>query len=199
MTNDTDDGTDEPDREATTDERTSDDHASSPSTGTDGSADTDDHPGDRPDDTPAGGKPATGATDPAAGRVGGEHGDVADNTDRSAGVRSSPSRPPSQEPYVSLTIEGEYESVFERVEHPRAFQHTELDQIMDNVESTLVAVVGTGGGIRSEIYEEVDFELDDPWEIRKYLELLEMHDLIRLRDDRWVPSDYFEQPDDESG
>lgn len=98
-----------------------------------------------------------------------------------------------EEPFVSVTIEGEYETVFERLDHPDGFQHGELDAIVENVESTLRAVVSTGGGIRSEIYEAAEFELDDPWEIRKYLEVLVMHDLVRLQDDRWVPSEYLSQ------
>lgn len=60
--------------------------------------------------------------------------------------------------------------------------------IVENVRKTLMAVFATGG-IRSEIYEATDFELDDPWEIRKYLEVLAMHDLIRLKGDKWVPAD----------
>lgn len=98
-------------------------------------------------------------------------------------------------PHVSVTIEGEYDRVIERLEHPESLRHSELEYILDNIESTLLAVVATGGGIRSEIYEAADFELDDPWEVRKYLEVLEMHDLVHLRDDQWVPSDYFEQSD----
>jgi len=97
------------------------------------------------------------------------------------------------EPHVSLTIEGQYESVFERVEHPKSPQYREVDRIVENLENTLLAVNGTGGGIRSEIYDAAEFELNDPWEIRKYLELLEMHDLIRMQDDRWVPLDHSEQ------
>lgn len=129
--------------------------------------------------------------------------------DRSTGFRATQKRGRSrrttdsleQDPYVSLTIEGEYERVIERVRHPQAFQHSELNRIMENLENTLLAVVGTGGGIRSEIYEAVDFELDEPWEIRMYLEVLAMHDLIRLHDDQWIPSYHFEQVngDDEPG
>ncbi|WP_436912224.1 hypothetical protein [Halosimplex marinum] len=106
---------------------------------------------------------------------------------------ASGSRYSGPEPTVSLTIEGTYASVFERVDHPEARQHSEVDRIVENLESTLSAVNRTGGGIRSEIYDAVEFELDDPWEIRKYLELLEMHDLIRMQDDRWVPPDHAEQ------
>jgi hypothetical protein len=105
-------------------------------------------------------------------------------------VRSS--RHTSPEPHVSVTIEGEYDSVFERIQHPQVSQHSELDAIVANIEETLQAVLRTGGGIRSEIYDATDFELEDPWEIRMYLEVLAMHDLIRLQNDRWVPSDYFE-------
>jgi hypothetical protein len=127
----------------------------------------------------------------------------AENTDRSDGEplseatdsnthAISSSRHTTPQPTVSVTIEGEYESVFERIEHPQVSQHHELDAIVANIEETLQAVLRTGGGIRSEIYDATDFELEDPWEIRKYLEVLAMHDLIRLQNDRWVPSDYFE-------
>lgn len=108
---------------------------------------------------------------------------------------AAPPRPTDREPDVSVTIEGTYDSVFERLEHPQALQHSELDTIAANIESTLLAVLRSGGGIRSEIYDAVDFELDEPWAIRIYLEVLEMHDLIRLRDDRWVPSDSPERAD----
>lgn len=100
-------------------------------------------------------------------------------------------RSPTAEPHVSVTIEGEYETVFERLEHPQASGHSELETVVDNIEETLSAVVRTGGGIRSEIYDAVGFELDRPWEIRIYLEVLAMHDLINLQDDQWVPSDHF--------
>ncbi|MFB6194645.1 MAG: hypothetical protein ABEI80_00605 [Haloplanus sp.] len=132
-------------------------------------------------------------------REGGEGGD--DNRGRSVpgsppvkrtGGSHSASGSTADEPHVSLTIEGEYDSVFERVEHPDHRQHGELDHIMENVESTLQAVIATGGGIRSEIYDATDFELDDPWEIRKYLEVLAMHDLIRLQDDRWIPAEHYQ-------
>ena len=99
------------------------------------------------------------------------------------------------EPHVSVTIEGEYGTVFERLEHPEAVGHSELDAVVDNIEETLSAVVRTGGGIRSEIYDAVEFELNRPWEIRIYLEVLAMHDLVNLQDDQWVPSDYFRSAD----
>jgi hypothetical protein len=95
----------------------------------------------------------------------------------------------TREPDVSVTIEGKYEKVFERLEHPQSLEHDELNAIAGNIESTLLAVVTTRGGIRSEIYQAVDFEMEDPWEIRLYLEVLEMHGLVRLQDDRWVPAD----------
>lgn len=94
--------------------------------------------------------------------------------------------------HVSVTIEGEYTKVFERLDHPHAIQQSELDMIVRNLEDTLLAVVKRGGGIRSEIYEATEFELDDPWEIRKYLNVLEMHNLIHQKEDVWMPSDYFE-------
>lgn len=96
---------------------------------------------------------------------------------------------PGDEPAVSVTIEGTYDAVFNRLEHPQASKHRELDVIVRNIEETYLAVLKTGGGIRSEIYEAVEFELDQPWEIRIYLEVLAMHDLARLHDDRWVPTD----------
>jgi hypothetical protein len=108
---------------------------------------------------------------------------------------NGPTRRPRTEPHVSVTIEGEYETVFERLEHPEAVGHSELDAVVDNIEETLSAVVRTGGGIRSEIYDAVEFELNRPWEIRIYLEVLAMHDLVNLQDDQWVPSDYFRPTD----
>ncbi|MFC6888709.1 hypothetical protein [Halorubrum trueperi] len=93
---------------------------------------------------------------------------------------------------MSVTIEGDYTTVFERLDHPHSVQQNELDATMDNLEETLLAVLKSGGGIRSEIYEAATFELDDPWEIRKYLAVLDMHNLIHQQEDQWVPSDYFE-------
>ncbi|GAB7011533.1 hypothetical protein JCM31271_34760 [Halorubrum trueperi] len=98
----------------------------------------------------------------------------------------------SGQPHVSVTIEGDYTTVFERLDHPHSVQQNELDATMDNLEETLLAVLKSGGGIRSEIYEAATFELDDPWEIRKYLAVLDMHNLIHQQEDQWVPSDYFE-------
>lgn len=106
---------------------------------------------------------------------------------------ATPATRPGTGPHVSVTLEGEYDTVFERLEHPQALTHSELDSIVDNIEETLLAVLRTGGGIRSEIYNAATFDLDEPWEIRIYLEVLAMHDLVRLQDDRWVPSDYFKQ------
>ena len=103
---------------------------------------------------------------------------------------NGPTRHRGTEPHVSVTIEGEYETVFERLEHPQAVGHSELDAVVDNIEETLSAVVRTGGGIRSEIYDAVEFELNRPWEVRIYLEVLAIHDLVNLEDDQWVPSDY---------
>jgi len=101
-------------------------------------------------------------------------------------------RQDEEEPRVSVTIEGEYSTVFERLDHPYAFQQSELDVVVKNLEETLFAVVKRGGGIRSEIYETTEFELEDPWEIRKYLTVLEMHNLVHQKEDEWMPSDYFE-------
>lgn len=125
-----------------------------------------------------------------------EHDDAREervDIDQTSGGAVERFRDPGQEPDVSVTIEGPYDTVFERLEHPQGLQHGEFDAIAGNIESTLLAVVRNGGGIRSEIYDAVDFELEEPWEIRIYLEVLEMHDLIRLQDDRWVPSDSQEQ------
>lgn len=122
----------------------------------------------------------------------------ADDNEPTSSSSVQRSRTSGREPDVSVTIEGKYDSVFERLEHPQALQHGELDAIAGNIETTLLAVIRIGGGIRSEIYEAVDFELEDPWEIRIYLEVLEMHGLIRLHDDRWIPTDSPEQTGGES-
>lgn len=113
-----------------------------------------------------------------------------DDTEASSEA-AGPSRRTRFKPHVSVTLEGDYDAVFERLEHPQALTHSELDSIVDEIEETLLAVLRTGGGIRSEIYNAANFELDEPWEIRIYLEALAMHDLVRLQDDRWIPSDYF--------
>ena len=49
--------------------------------------------------------------------------------------------------------------------------------------------------INADLPRTVEFELDRPWEIRIYLEVLAMHDLVNLQDDQWVPSDYFRSAD----
>lgn len=160
-------------------------------------------PGDRPTDgppgddreRPRGGEENDGRPPQDEPRDGGEADTADPDTVPSAADSVERARHGDREPDVSVTIEGKYDTVFERLEHPQALQHGELDAIVGNIESTLLAVVRSGGGIRSEIYDAVDFELEDPWEVRIYLEVLEMHDLIRLQDDRWVPTD----PPDRAG
>lgn len=120
-------------------------------------------------------------------------GDESTTADNESNRPTASARRGGRTPDISVTIEGKYDTVIERLEHPQNRQNKELDTIAGNIERTLLAVLRSGGGIRSEIYNAVDFELNDPWEIRLYLEVLEMHGLIRLQDDRWVPHDSPEQ------
>lgn len=151
--------------------------------------------GAKPDEQSSGDPPGRerhddGATDPEVSR-----GSPAETDTRASGTHEKPrvgsladsAHRTQGDPTVSVTIEGSYDSVLQRLEQPQSFQHGKLDAIAANIQSTLLAVMRTGGGIRSEIYEAVDFELEEPWEIRIYLEVLEMHNLVRYQNDQWVP------------
>jgi hypothetical protein len=162
--------------------------------------------GQKSDEEPDSGE----VTDDGSGTAGGRDPETLDVADAQAIGSDDPGRTQTsagkarrarqaEEPDVSVTIEGKYDTVFERLEHPQSLEHDELDAIAGNIESTLLAVVTTRGGIRSEIYQAVDFEMEDPWEIRLYLEVLEMHGLVRLQDDRWVPADAQEPPERRDG